>query len=122
MRRVEVLQWIGLFVAPAAWFAQHVIGQAASQASCSTANRTWGMSNTEWQIGLLIGAGLLILASEAAAVIAFRGSRSGDHESPPPLGRIQLVSVASMSTNLIFLVIILLGGIASIVGVPCRGS
>lgn len=122
MRRASVLQWIGLLVAPAAWFAQHVIGQAASQASCSRANRTWGMSNNAWQIGLLVGAGVLILLSEAAAVVAYRSTREGNYESAPPLGRIQLISVASMSTNLIFLVIVLLDGIASIVDIACRQS
>lgn len=122
MRRASTLQWIGLFVAPFAWLAQHLIGQAASQASCSTANTVWGLSNTAWQVGLLVGAGLLILVSEAAAVVAFLHTREGDHDSPPPLGRIQLVSVASMTTNLLFLVIVLLDGIASIVDIACRQS
>jgi hypothetical protein len=122
MRRAAVLQWIGLFVAPAAWFAQHAIGQAISQVRCSEANTTWGVSNTAWQIGLLIGAGLLILVSEGAAVTAYLGTREGGHESPPPLGRIQLISVAAMTTNLIFLVIVVLDGIASIVDVACRQS
>ena len=122
MRRASVLASLGLFVAPFAWLGQHLVGQAASTASCSPANGTWGMSNTAWQIGLLVGAGVLILLAEAAAVAAYRSTRSGDYESAPPLGRIQLVSVASMCTNLLFLVIVLLDGIASIVDIACRQS
>jgi len=122
MSRASTLQWVGLFVAPFAWLAQHLIGQAASQASCSRANTVWGMSNTAWQIGLLVGAGSLILLSEAAAIVAFRRTREGDHDSPPPLGRIQLIAVASMTTNLLFLVIVLLDGVASIVDIACRQS
>lgn len=123
MKRASVLSWIGLFVAPAAWFAQHAIGQAEAQARCSAANATWGLSNTAWQVGLLVGSSILILASEAAAVLAFLGTRTDDHyETAPPLGRIQLVSIASMTTNLIFLVIVLLDGIASIVDIVCRQS
>lgn len=122
MSRASTLQWIGLFVAPFAWLGQHLIGQAASQASCSAANTVWGLSNTTWQITLLVVAGALILLSEAAAVIAFLQTRESDYESPPPVGRIQLISVASMCTNFLFLVIVLLDGVASIVDVACRQS
>jgi hypothetical protein len=119
-RRVAVLQWLGLLVAPWAWFMQHLIGQAVSQASCTAANTTWGISNDAWQIGLLIGAGLLILLSEGAAVVAFRSTRRDSYEDAPPLGRVQLIAIAAMATNLIYLVIVLLDGIASIVGAACR--
>lgn len=122
MSRASTLQWIGLFVAPFAWLGQHLIGQAASQASCSAANTVWGLSNTAWQITLLVVAGALILLSEAAAVVAFLQTRESDYESPPPVGRIQLISVASMCTNFLFLVIVLLDGVASIVDVACRQS
>lgn len=119
-RALFLFQWIGFFVAPGAWFAQHLVGQAISQASCSTANTSWGVSNHAWQIGLLAGACALILLSEAAAVAIFRGTRSSSYESPPPEGRIQLIAIAAMTTNLIYFVIVLLDGIASIVAVGCR--
>lgn len=122
MRRASVLQWIGLFVAPFTWIAQHAIGQGISQVSCSEANTTWGVSNDEWQIVLIVVSGLLILVSEGAAIAAFRSTREGDHESPPPLGRIQLISVATMCTNFLFLVIVLLDGVASLVDIACRQS
>jgi hypothetical protein len=122
MRRLSLLQWVGLLVAPAAWFAQHAVGQAVAQASCSRANLAWGISNTDWQIGLLVGAGTLILVSEAAAVAAYRGSRPASYESPPPFGRIQLFAIAAMCTNLIYLVIVLLDGVASIAHGGCTQS
>jgi len=123
MRRAAVLQWIGLLVAPLTWIAQHAIGQGISQVSCSEANTTWGVSNTEWQIALLVVAGLLILLSEGAAIAAYRATRTqGGYDSPPPLGRIQLISIASMCTNVLFLVIVLLDGVASIVDIACRQS
>lgn len=122
MRRAFLLQWIGLFVAPAAWFGQHVIGQGIAQASCSEANTIWGVSNTEWQIVLLVVSGLLILLSEAAAIASFRTTLPSSYESPPPLGRVQLVSVASMCTNFLFLVIVVLDGTASLVDIACRQS
>ena len=121
-RRVAILQWLGLLVAPWAWFLQHLLGQAVAQASCTEANTTWGISNDAWQIGLLIGAGTLILLSEGAAVVAFRSTRRDSYESPPPLGRVQLIAIGAMTTNLIYLVIVLLDGIASIVEIACRQS
>jgi hypothetical protein len=123
MRRAAVLQWLGLFVAPLAWIGQHMIGQGISQVSCSEANTTWGVSNAEWQIVLLVVAGLLILLSEGAAIVAFLATRTaGDYESAPPVGRIQLVSIASMCTNFLFLVIVVLDGTASLVDIACRQS
>lgn len=122
LRTLSALQWLGLFVAPAAWFAQHAIGQAIGQASCSPANTSWGVSNTDWQIGLLIGAGLLILLSEAAAVRVFFATKESSYQDAPPVGRLQLIAIAAMTTNLIYLVIVLLDGIASIVDISCRQS
>jgi len=120
-RTVQLFQFVGFFVAPAAWFGQHLIGQAISQAGCSAANSSWGVSNRSWQIVLLAIACTLILLSEAAAVAAFR-STSESYQSPPPEGRIRLIAIAAMTTNLIYLVIVLLDGIASIVDIACRQS
>jgi hypothetical protein len=121
-RALAALQWVGFFVAPAAWFAQHVVGQAIAQASCSVANTSWGVSNRAWQIVLLAGACTLILLSEAAAVAIFRGTEESSYQSPPPEGRVRLIAIAAMTTNLIYLVIVLLDGIASILDTGCRQS
>jgi hypothetical protein len=120
-RAVQLFQFVGFFVAPAAWFAQHLIGQAISQAGCSTADASWGVSNRAWQIALLAVACTLILLSEAAAVAAYR-STDASYESPPPEGRIRLIAIAAMTTNLIYLVIVLLDGVASIIDLACRQS
>jgi hypothetical protein len=119
LRKVAILQWIGLFVAPAAWIAQHAIGQGVSNASCTRVNEAWGISNVTWQIVLMCVAGSLILLSEAAAVAAFLGLRGQSYEDAPPLGRMQLIAIAAMTTNLIYLVIVLLDGVASIVHAGC---
>lgn len=120
-RAITVFQWVGFFVAPTAWFGQHLVGQAIAQAGCSVANVSWGVSDRTWQIALLAGACTLILLSEAAAVAAFRGTRA-NYEDPPPEGRIRLIAIAAVTTNLIYLVIVLLDGIVSIVETGCRQS
>ena len=122
LRRLSILSWLGFFVAPATWVAQHGIGQGAADTSCSVAGIHWGVSNTAYQVGLLIGASLLILLAEAAALVVVRATSDASYESPPPVGRIRLVAIAAAATNLIFLVIVLLDGIASIVLHTCANS
>ncbi|MEN3340671.1 MAG: hypothetical protein V7644_75 [Actinomycetota bacterium] len=122
IQKLAVLQWVGIFVAPLAWVGQHMVGQAIAQVSCSVANARWGVSNDAWQIGLLVGACLLILASEGAAIAVYRGTREGDYQSPPPVGRLQLFAVAAMTTNFLLFVIVLLDGIAGVVDPACRQS
>jgi hypothetical protein len=121
-RRLLVLQWVGVLVAPFAWFAQHVIGQGVAQARCSVANQTWGISNDLWQIGLMAVFGGLIVLSELAAVATYRATRAASYQSPPPPGRFQMFSIAAMSTHFLFLVILLLDGTASILSTMCRQS
>jgi hypothetical protein len=122
IRRLSRLSWFGFFVAAFAWVAQHGIGQGVADARCSAGGSHWGISNVAYQTGLMIGAGLLILAAEAAAIAVFRATSDASYESPPPVGRIRHVAIASMTANLIFLVIVLLDGIASIVDATCRNS
>ena len=122
LQKLAVLQWVGVLVAPFAWFGEFLVAQAIGQVSCSTANVRWDVSNDAWQITLMVGAGLLILVSEAAAVAVYRGTRESSYLSPPPVGRLRLIAVAAMATNLISLAIVLLGGIASVVDVGCTGS
>jgi hypothetical protein len=122
LRKLSLLQWFGLFAAPWIWVAQHGIGQGAAQVSCTAPGQHWGVSNDAYQIVLMIVGGLVILASEAAAFVVFRGTSDASYESPPPVGRIRMIAVATMTTNLIFLVIILLDGIASVVDIACRNS
>ncbi len=121
-RTLAWLQWLGLLVAPAAWFAQHAVGQAAAQISCSAANTSWHISNDAWQIGMLVGAIVLIVGSTAAAVVLFFATRPREYEDPPPVGRLQLFAIAAMTTNVLLLVIVLLDGIASVVDKACVQS
>jgi heme/copper-type cytochrome/quinol oxidase subunit 2 len=122
LRRLERLQWAGLFVAPLAWVGQHLIGQAAAQLSCSVANRGWGVSNQAWQVGLLVGSCVLIVGAGAAAVVVLLETRKQSYEDPPPVGRLQMFAIAALVTNFLLLLIVLMDGIGSIVDIQCRQS
>ena len=49
-------------------------------------------------------------------------TRSLSYESEPAPGRIRFFAIAAMVANVIFLLIVLLDGFASIFSVECRGS
>lgn len=119
-RKVEVLQWLGFFVAPAAWISQHLIGQGIGQVACSNANTTWELSNTEWQIVLCIVSGLLILLSLGAAIATFVMTRSASYEDPPAIGRVQLFAIAAITTNSLLFIVVMLDSAASITNIACR--
>jgi hypothetical protein len=122
LRKLSLLSWLGLFGAPWIWVAQHGIGPGAAEASCSVAGRHWGVSNDAYQIVLLVVAGVIILISEAAALLVLRATADASYHDAPPVGRIRMVAIATASTNLIFLVIIVLDAIASLVNTPCLNS
>ena len=47
LRRLSVVQWIGVVVAPLAWTAQHVVGYGVGEERCNVAGAHWGIgSNT----------------------------------------------------------------------------
>ena len=121
VRRLGILQWLGLIVGAGVWWAQHVVGFGITQAECSSGGAGWGIGNDVWQIALLVASGLAILGAEAAAVAVFLRTRETSYaEDPPPLSRIQFFAIAAMVANAIFFAIVVLDGLASIFGVVCR--
>jgi hypothetical protein len=122
LRRLAILQWLGLFVGAFAWSAQHVIGFGITQAECGAGGAGWGIGNDVWQ-GALMGASALcvVLALAASTVVVF-ATRWTSYRSEPPPSRIRFFGMAAMLANLLFLFIILLDGFASIYNVTCRQS
>jgi hypothetical protein len=117
---LDSLQWFGLFGAALVWTAQHVLAFGVDVARCSPVNVRWGVDQRVWQVTLLVVAVLLVLASEAAAVTVLRETRDAEHDGPPPDGRRQFFAVAASLGNVLFLVIILMDGLAQLALSPCR--
>jgi hypothetical protein len=123
MRRLaEFISWFGLFGAALAWTIQLVVGFGTTVANCSAAGRVWGIDVDAWEIGLMVGAGLVVLLAEAAAVYVFVETRQLYHEDPPPWGRRHFFASAAMLGNVLFFVAILLSGLSVIYLQGCRGS
>ena len=120
LRRLEVLQWVGLMAGALVWTAQHVVGYGITEAECSRGGMHWGISNDLWQGALLGAAAACVLAAELAAVAVVVMTRRSSYESPPPPGRVRFFAIAAATANLFFLTIIVLDGLASILNVACR--
>ncbi len=121
-RGAEFFQWFGLIGAGLVWITQLVIGSGVTQAACGPAGPGWNIDVDAWQIALMaVGVPLAVLA-EVAAVAVFRETRGLDHDDAPPWGRRHFFVVAAILGNVLFLVAILMSGIAAIYETPCRGA
>lgn len=132
VRRLSIVQWIGVVVAPLAWTGQHVVGYGVGQARCSVAGMRWGIGFDTWQLAILAAAGVLVLISEAAAVAVFLATHETNYgDGPPgegrwggavPYSRLHFFATAAMVANVLFLTIIFLDGLGSVFGSLCAQS
>jgi hypothetical protein len=132
LRRLGIVQWIAVVMAPFAWTAQHVVGYGVGQARCSVAGMRWGIGFDTWQLAILAAAGLLVVISEAAAVTVFLATRETNYgDGPPgdgrwggavPYSRLHFFATAAMVANVLFLAVIFLDGLGSVFDSLCVQS
>jgi hypothetical protein len=132
LRRLGILQWLGVVVAPLAWTGQHVVGYGSGQARCSVAGMRWDIGFDTWQLAILAAAGLLVLASEAAAVTVFLATRETNYGDGPsgegrwngavPYSRLHFFATAAMVANVLFFAVIFLDGLGSVFSSLCAQS
>jgi hypothetical protein len=120
LRRLAILQWVGLMLGAWVWAAQHLLGWGITEATCNSGHAAAGIDHDLWQAILTTTAAGLVLGGEAAAISVLRATRETSYESAPPLGRMRFGAIAALAANVIFLMIILLDGVASIVNIACR--
>jgi len=120
LRRLSVVQWLGLLLGAGVWAAQHVTGFGITQAACGAGGRGWAISYDEWQVALTAAAAALVVGAQAASVGVLLGTRGATYEDGPPPGRIRFFAIAALVANVIFLAIILLDGVATILDTTCR--
>jgi len=121
-RRLEALQWFGLFGGAVAWTAQLVLGFGLAQAACSTGGSRLGVGTTLPQLALTAGAGLVTVLAALAALAVAMATREGKYDGPPPIGRRRFLALGALAANLLFLAIILNTGLLSVYQFPCRQS
>jgi hypothetical protein len=111
----ESLQWFGLFAAPLAWTVQLLAGFGVTIAACDGGR---DLSLVSWQVAITVVTAAVAVAGQAAAFVAWRATRRPG--APPPEGRIHFFADAALLANTLFIVLILLGGIAAADYATCR--
>jgi hypothetical protein len=131
LRRLAVLQWVGLLLGASTWTLAHLAGVGITQAECNVAGDHWSISNPWWQGTLMAVAAVLVALAGGAAVLVFMRTRGKEFGSGPmpaeekddvKPGRIHFFSAAAIVTNVILLMIILLDGSANLANIACRQS
>lgn len=129
LRRLGILQWVGLLLGAGVWAAQHIVGSGLTQADCGPGGAGWGISNDLWQATLTAFAGGLVVLAGAAAVTVFArtrdagfGDEAAEESGDARRARLHFFAAASIAANAIFLMIILLDGVASLYQSGCRQS
>jgi hypothetical protein len=120
VRRLSQLQWFGLFVGGLTWWGEYLAGTGASQAKCNPGSARWGIPHDTLQLALMLVGVVVVGAALVASAFVFKRTYDVEEQDAPPLGRIHFFSAAATVANLIFLVIILETGIATIVDRVCH--
>jgi len=118
VRRLAVLQWVGLGLGGIAWFTAHIVGWGITEATCDSGG--FDLNHDLWQALAMGIAGALVVGAAAAAVRVLLATRETSYEADAPPGRIRFLALAAVVANGLFLMIITLDAIGSIFNVACR--
>jgi hypothetical protein len=116
MTRLNLLLLFGLLAAPLAWTAQLVVGYGIGDARCSVAGMRWGFDSEAGTAALL--AATTAIAVSGLGVSAWLERRAARDER----GRVAFMAGGGILISAIFLLLILLGGIAALSIEHCRGG
>jgi len=120
IRRLSQLQWLGILAGGIVWFVEFLAATGESQAQCNPGSGRWGLPHDAIELALMIFGALVVGGALAASLIVYRETSDDDDQDAPPEGRIHFFATAALAGNVIFLVIILLTGIATIVDRTCH--
>lgn len=121
-RRLEVLQWFGLFGGAVAWTAQLVLGFGFAQAACSPARGSLEVGTTVPQLALTVGAAAIVVLAGLASLVVVLATSGSHYDGAPPDGRRRFFALGALAANLLFLAIVLNTGLQATEHFPCRQS
>ena len=122
LRWLGIAQWFALFAGLAAVTTQHILGFGVAEATCSRAGAGHASQNDAWQVGLMVAAGLVVIAAGLAAVAVLRRTSDASYEDAPAIGRIRFFAIAALVANVLFLGVVLLDGIGATASLGCSGQ
>jgi hypothetical protein len=125
------LLWFGVAGGAFAWAAVHVAGYGFSLRRCIPTGTGALVALQPWQIGLAAGGALVAVTAIGVCVWLFVSTfrigdvagmeRRGDG-SPPPVGRVQFLSMVGLTVNVLALAIIVLDGVGAPLLMACQQS
>jgi hypothetical protein len=116
--------WLGVFMPPFAWAAQHVLGYATGLADCpdNTAGPGWHVPVDGLTVAIGGTATVLVLLGGAFSLVAFLATREAEEDDAPPAGRIHFLSVIGITIAPLFLAIVLMSSAGAIIANGCTQS
>jgi hypothetical protein len=114
MTRLNLLLLFGLLAAPLAWTAQLVVGYGIGDARCSVAGMRWGLDSETGTAALFAATLAIALAGLGVSAWLERGAARDER------GRVAFMAGGGILVSAVFLVLILLGGIAALSIEHCR--
>jgi hypothetical protein len=125
------LVWFGVAGGAFAWAAVHVAGYESSLLRCIPTGTGSVLALSAWQIGIAAAGAAITVAAIAVCMWLFLRTfringvagqeRRGDG-SPPPVGRIQFLSMVGLTVNVLALAIIVLDGVGAPLLTACQQS
>jgi hypothetical protein len=124
VKRFGLFAWLGVFMPPFAWAAQHVLGYATGLADCPDNTPGPGWHVPVDGITAVVGgtATVLVLLGGAFSLAAFLATREAEEDDAPPAGRIHFLSVIGLTIAPLFLAIVLMSSAGAIVANGCTQS
>jgi hypothetical protein len=124
VRRFGLFAWLGVFMPPFAWAAQHVLGYATGLADCpdNTAGPGWDVPVDGITVAIGGTATVLVLLGGVFSLFAFRATRGAEEDDAPPAGRIHFLSIIGLTIMPLFLAIVLMSSAGAIVASGCTQS
>lgn len=114
--------WFGLAGAPLSWAAEHVSGIMFTQADCANSTKTGGFPFDRWAIVMTAVTATLALLALLCALDVLAEARESDYHSAPPLGRTNFLATIGATVAPLFLILILMSGIAAVLISGCHQS
>jgi hypothetical protein len=118
LRRLAVLQWVGLLLGGLVWFAYHITGYGLTEAACDSVR--WNIHHDLWQTIAVVVAAAFVLVAQAASIAIIRRTAETSYDGDPPLARMRFAAIAAAVANVVFFMAIVLDGVGSIFNIACR--
>jgi hypothetical protein len=112
--RAPVLQWVGLFLAPAIFFVHLQIGYVLVPWSCTRQTVVWiHVVNLLWVARAVAGTGIAWRGH-------WRGESGADNDGPGTLPRTRFLGVVGLGMSAMFVLLLLAQAIEAISLSPCQ--